>query len=353
MAVYEENVTSVVENIKASDASDFVKSAVEHFLTDIKDITSVKVAQFEGTPLPDAKIVDVPSNVTLNIDPGAPIIIMNSSAPGANVRLDAFHSERVVVGSSNGDKIIFAGDRNVTVETGGGNDSIITASGADVVVVKGDGAVTVGTAAGDDVVRVDQTAEGSVTINAGDGFDRVEISGDRTSHTIDIQNGKVVVMNSDVTVETSGVEVIKYDDGHISVVANNETEAFIARLYEVVFDREADLSGLRWWFDNKAPLVENGELTLKDIVKDFMHSSEYQYMYARTDNEAFLANLYDGMADRLPDDAGKAFWLNELDHDASRADVIYGFATSDEAIQVVGVDGSKYVIDLSADISQG
>lgn len=351
MAVYEQSAQQVRDTIKAQAISETVKSAVESIISQAGQ--TVKLQQFEGQSIrpQDADIVTVPQNVQLTSDPGGKVVLINANAPGANAQFDATQIPRVIVATANSDKIQITGNQPVTVETGGGNDTVTTAQGDDVVVL---------------------TGKGKATVDAGVGFDRVEMKGAKATHLINKVGSKVVV-NSDVELEAQNVEVIKFEDGKITVVASKKLEGYIARLYEVIFDREADLGGLKYWFDKaealskqtvtpaptttkaklfggtsqQTPVKLTDEQILKEIITGFMNSTEFKNKYANVSNEKFLELLYQGMADRKPDEAGFNYWLDQLTNKgASRADVIYGFVTSQESIKVLGDSGNDYVIDL-------
>ena len=298
----------------------------------------------------------VGADQTLAEDPGVPVIIMDADAPGANIVLDTADSDRLIVAGGGNDIIVSEGDSNVTVETGGGNDSITTGSGEDLVVITGDGDSTVSTGDGSDEIVI--TGEGSAsvdtgtgndvitlasdsgeaTVDGGEGFDRVQIDDSRDNHSFTYENG-VMVMNSTPT-QIENVEVVQFQDG-ISVLAENSDNAAIARMYEVVFDREADLGGLEYWTER----ADAGD-SLENITNAFVASEEFQNKFASDSNEEFLDKLYEGMADRDPDAGGMTYWLGEMDNGLSQADVAIRFAESTEAVQLMGIDGTQYVIDF-------
>jgi len=54
------------------------------------------------------------------------------------------------------------------------------------------------------------------------------------------------------------------------------------------------------------------------------------------------------MAGRAADAEGLAYWMGQMENNGlSQADVAMYFAESQEAVKLMGIDGTQYVIDLS------
>jgi Ca2+-binding RTX toxin-like protein len=282
---------------------------------------------------------------------------MDADAPGANVTLDAgTGQDRVIVAGGGDDNIQTTGDGNFTVETGGGNDTVNTGNGDDTVTITGAGNSSVATGEGDDTIMVTGdgthtvnagdgndtivlgTDEGEVTVDGGDGFDQALMADSRGNHTFTIQDG-ILVMNSAPT-QIANVEAVQFQDG-ISVIAEDATEATVARMYEVMFDREADLGGLEFWFDRAGEGATSGE-----IAGGFAASEEFSARYADMSNEEILDSFYQNAFDREADAGGKAFWLDQMADGLTEAQVAEFFGASEEAVQLMGIDGTQYVIDI-------
>ncbi len=355
MAQYVEPTSSLINQFQNSNVSDAVKSGIEDLL---KDLDKVNVGKAEGGEAPkEADVLHVPKGEKLESDPGSKVIILDPDSEGADIEITV-DTPRVIVGSQQSDKIVHTGTSPVTIETGGGADFIQTGKGDDVITITGQGQPTVDTGGGDDKVIITgentatvntgsgkdviqiATDKGEYTVDAGEGFDEVVINDKKEAHHIIVKDGKVIV-SSNAPTEIKNVEVIEFQDG-ITVIAENHTKGVVARLYKVLFDREADLEGLEYWFSK----VDEG-MSLKDIAKAFLSSKEFTEKFGDVGDVGFLIELYDNMADRLPDDEGFLYWLNQLkDGVVDKADVAIAFADSQEAIQIMGIDGEKYVVEV-------
>jgi Ca2+-binding RTX toxin-like protein len=354
MAQYEENSTDVVQTFADSGLNAKTIDAIGALLSD----PTTQIEEYDGGPVAEGTdLLTVGAGQTLTEDPGAPVIIMDADAPGADLVLDTSGGDRLLVAGGGDDNIVSQGDGNVSVETGGGNDSISTGGGDDQVVITGDGDSTVSTGDGGDEIVITGAGSASVdtgtgndtitlasdsgeaTVDGGEGFDGAQLDDIRDNHNFTLVDG-ILTLNSAPT-QLENVEVVKFQDG-ISVLAENSTNAAVTRLYEVMFDREADLDGLEYWIN-----TANAGSSLGDIASYFASSQEYQDEFASDSNEVFLGKLYQGMAGREADAEGLAYWLGHMeDNGLSQAEVAKYFAESQEAVQLMGIDGTQYVIDL-------
>ena len=89
-------------------------------------------------------------------------------------------------------------------------------------------------------------------------------------------------------------------------------------------NRESDPEGKAYWADKLA----NYECTGEQLALEFFTSAEMKGY--NLDNENYVIRLYKTFMDRDPDTDGLAFWINELDNGADRAEVVKGFAKSAE-----------------------
>ncbi len=371
MAQYEEAGSTVVDNISHSGLSETTKESITAIINQFMASTgnqNVKVEEYTGGKAADnTVVVNVGKDVTVTEDPGAPVIIMSAEATrGADVVLKA-DAPRTVVASNQADNIVFEGNAGVTVETGGGNDNITTGNGNntinvtgtgdstintgtgnDTVVVKGDGKVQIATAGGSNVIVL-ASDKAEVTVTGGSGFDQVQLADSRSNHSFEIVNGKVV-MHSNNPTTMQGVQVVAFDtnnDGkitqadNVTVIADSHDKSILAKMYEVAFGREGDVAGLEYWMGRA-----NQDSSLEHLVNSFINSAEFDATYANLNNEGFIKAMYENLAGRDADAAGLTYWLGRMDAGLSRADVAWSFAESAEATQVMGLDGSNYVIDL-------
>ncbi len=120
------------------------------------------------------------------------------------------------------------------------------------------------------------------------------------------------------------------------VNTNLTNEQYVTMLYITMLNRQPDLEGLLYWVDQMATKGKSREI----VFDEFALSSEF---YALSQNygilshdqddllESFLDNMYYLVMGREPDDAGKAWWKQELKNRNKRArDIATGFFDSDE-----------------------
>jgi hypothetical protein len=109
-------------------------------------------------------------------------------------------------------------------------------------------------------------------------------------------------------------------------VADTDTALSIARLYQTVFDRTPDGSGLNFWIDQWEDISQN--LSLSRIADEFVNSDEFVTTYGSLDDSAFVTALYDNVLGRTPDNTGLDFWTSQLASGSARADIVVGFSES-------------------------
>jgi len=227
--------------------------------------------------------------------------------------------ERVVVGTAGADVITIADGKNTQVVAGDG-DVVNAGTGHTIVIA----------------------AQGSSTVNGG-GNTVVQATGDEEDFTVTVTNGVATITNSatGVSVELHDVNLVTLDDGDALVFADNEEEAAVANLYHAVLGRNADYSGLEFWYDR----VEEG-ISMQRIAQAFLDSAEYTG--DTQTNAQFLDALYDNLLDRDGDTTGTAFWISQLESGVSRADVLVAFAQASVDGTEVDVVGSVTILDPTA-----
>ncbi len=110
--------------------------------------------------------------------------------------------------------------------------------------------------------------------------------------------------------------------------ANAPVAHQIERLYRAYFDRSADQGGLDFWLEQFVLGANLGVLS-----QEFAGSAEFVGTYGELDNAAFVDLVYQNVLGRLPDAAGRAFWLDRLDSGTNtRGEVMIGFSESPEFI---------------------
>lgn len=107
-------------------------------------------------------------------------------------------------------------------------------------------------------------------------------------------------------------------------VYEDEVEAFVARFYVNILNRQPDEQGLAAWTRNLKTGTEQGA----NVGYGFINSDEF--LQRNLSDEEYLEVLYHAFFDREPDDAGRAAWQKLLDEGVSRLYVYRGFAESEE-----------------------
>ncbi len=79
----------------------------------------------------------------------------------------------------------------------------------------------------------------------------------------------------------------------------------VAYLYLSALDRLPDIDGFDFW----SGAVASGQLSITDVAEGFARSPEFG---APAGNAAFVSYLYQHVLHRAPDDAGAAYWLSLL-----------------------------------------
>ena len=101
----------------------------------------------------------------------------------------------------------------------------------------------------------------------------------------------------------------------------------VARLYDTMFGRLPDGSGLANW----THALESGT-SLQTVANGFFGSQEFQTAYGGLNDSQFVTLLYHNVLHRDPDPAGLGDWLTALSGGESRAQVAVGFSESGEHI---------------------
>ncbi len=115
-----------------------------------------------------------------------------------------------------------------------------------------------------------------------------------------------------------------------TAAANAPLAHQIERLYRAYFDRSADQGGLDFWLEQFVGGADLGVLS-----QEFAGSAEFVATYGELDNAGFVDLVYLNVLGRLPDDAGRSFWLDRLDTGSNtRGEVMIGFSESPEFIIV-------------------
>lgn len=123
-------------------------------------------------------------------------------------------------------------------------------------------------------------------------------------------------------------EALQRDQADGDIVRVVDVDMFqVSALYEIALDRKGDAAGLASW-----TAVSKAGATLAAMAFSFAGSAEFAARTGGMTDAAFIEFVYRSALDRDADPAGLAAWVAQLNAGASRADVIAGFAASDEYV---------------------
>lgn len=125
----------------------------------------------------------------------------------------------------------------------------------------------------------------------------------------------------------------KYDEAAI--------KEFISRLYQNILGREADESGMYFWYNR---LTVDGA-TAASVTANFVFSKEFENQ--NVSDDVFVERMYLTMLNRSSDSSGKAYWLDTLNSGFSRRYVLAKFVSSQEFTSICKSYGVvKGAVDL-------
>jgi hypothetical protein len=128
-----------------------------------------------------------------------------------------------------------------------------------------------------------------------------------------------------VTINHSEVRV-----PHSTVGSSNQT-ALIIHYYVSILERDPDPDGLAFWEGLVAERQARGE----DVKPVFRWMAEFfffspEYLDRHTTDRQFITNLYLTFFQRVPDEGGYAWWLEQLAQGMTRHHAMNGFLYSQE-----------------------
>lgn len=99
----------------------------------------------------------------------------------------------------------------------------------------------------------------------------------------------------------------------------------ISRLYLGALDRLPDNSGLNYWVEQ----FQQGK-TLTQIATDFVNSTEFGSRFESRSLDGFVDRLYQNVLGRQADADGKTFWVQQLEKGQPKGNVLIAFIESAE-----------------------
>lgn len=137
---------------------------------------------------------------------------------------------------------------------------------------------------------------------------------------------------------------------------NATTQDDVIELYIATFDRAPDSAGLDYWVGR----IDSDEMTIETVASSFFDQPETKEKYPENSTSTEVVDLvYQNILGRVGDEAGRAYWIGELDSGKiSRANIIIalingakaGGTTDDKALLENKKEVGKYfAIDILAD----
>lgn len=83
----------------------------------------------------------------------------------------------------------------------------------------------------------------------------------------------------------------------------------VQKLYVAYFGRPADPNGIAHWTD----ALDANAITLADVSDSFAASQEYRDTYAGLDNRALVNDVYENLFGRAADQTGLDYWIDLMD----------------------------------------
>lgn len=224
-----------------------------------------------------------------------------------------------------------------------GND-IMNGSDAADTLLGGGGNDVILAGPGDDQVT---GGAGDDTIDAGAGFDIARYDGAIADYRIErTTTGYTItsLRSNEGTDKLLNVDLVQFADKVLVPLDPHGPDGEVFRLYRAAFDRIPDEGGLRFWIEQAAQGT-----TLRTIAGQFVSSREFQDLYGGGQGNADLVkNFYTHILHRAPELSGLSFWTDVLDRKAATtAEVLAAISESPEHIAAsVELIGVGLVLDL-------
>lgn len=106
--------------------------------------------------------------------------------------------------------------------------------------------------------------------------------------------------------------------------SKEQVSGFVDRMYTVVLNRDAESGGKDYWSE----LLASGTADGASLARGFITSDELKNR--NLNNDEYVTVLYNTFFDREPDAEGKAYWVDLLNQNISREEVLAGFVNSKE-----------------------
>ena len=248
------------------------------------------------------------------------------SNAGANLACTIDLREATLTNSPNGGGYVSAGQNiagGLTIANGAVIENAVGGAGSDALI-------------GNNVRNLLRGNSGNDALDGGSGVDTAAYAGQKAQYAFSRANGTVV--DSDATRDGSdtlvSIERLQFSDTMVGLdVGKGENTGEVYRLYLTVLGRnpEADAVGCGFWIDK----LDRGILSAEQMVGSFLTSSEFiaRFGSSTSSNDSFVDLMYQNLLGRDGHaDSGFNFWLNVLNNQTPREQVVVGFMESPENV---------------------
>ncbi len=192
---------------------------------------------------------------------------------------------------------------------------------------------------------------GSHMIDGGSGTDTVVYATTRSVFDVDLMQasgftvagesaalvgGNIVVERPDGETDTLiDVERIDFTDGDLIYDIDSPNVEVVYRMYAAALGRTPDETGLRYWVDRLDFLDDlpgsTADGLLQVLADVFIEADEFEMLYGSDPSNAdYIDAMYQNVLGRLPDEEGRAFWIDAMERGLERDDILIAFSESAE-----------------------
>jgi len=177
-----------------------------------------------------------------------------------------------------------------------------------------------------------QVTASNIAIGGTSGVDTIAFNASSSHFNIALASGQATLTDQVGTAGTdslSNVERLQFTDSMVGLdIGSGQTSGEVFRLYQAALNRAPDTTGLGYWID----AMDHGT-SLTSMANAFIGSTEFTNLYGTHPSDtAFVVNLYANVLHRTPDPGGQNYWLGQLSHGETRAQVLAEFSESSENI---------------------
>jgi len=306
---------------QTSVASQWLATRTEGTLLDIRTLT------FSGTTASSDPIVltgtDNDNGAVSNQE--AFVIDVSGLPQGNQIQLDNIDFASIVgsttIRGGAGNNVVIGDDAAQTIVLGEGDDELYGGGGNDVIGSEGGDDRLFGDSGDDELFG----GEGVDLLHGGSDRDVASYEGNREDYTITQRFGVITVQAKDDESDIDtliNIETLTFADDELALSYDEDLQ-WITGLYTQVLGRQADVEGVQYWAEQSANGVSRAEMALS------MLNSEESGRVVQEDGD-YLDLLYSGLFGRDADDAGKAYWSEQVAAGATLREVVDGFMFSDE-----------------------